>query len=302
MKIKLADLVIGIKPQNEYLREYCKHYITEDGIPELEIALTEAEILREGLKRDTTNGETEAEILREGQTCEGENREGLNRERTNREGTSQERLSRERPDQEETKLKEGSKAEERSDRKEKMRKQLPYLETLAVLRKIADYIPQKDRFLMHGAVISWKGKGWMFTAPSGTGKSTHIALWKKYLGKQATIVNGDKPILAVTGKETRVYGTPWAGKENWENNISVPLHGICILQRGTVNTIQKIHPKEALPLLMRQVYYPSDPQMAGKVLELLDQMLRTVPLYLMQCDISREAVKCSFETMTGEVF
>lgn len=140
----------------------------------------------------------------------------------------------------------------------------------------------------------------MFTAPSGTGKSTHIALWRKYLGEQVKIINGDKPILWATEKETCVYGTPWAGKERWETNTGVPLKEICFLQRGSQNEIRRLTPSEAMPLLMRQVYYPSDPQTAGKILELLDKMFGNVSFYAMKCDISEEAVRCSFETMTGE--
>lgn len=94
-----------------------------------------------------------------------------------------------------------------------------YLETLAVLRQISDQIPQKNRFLMHGAVISWHGKTYMFTAPSGTGKSTHIRLWRKYLGSDVHVINGDKPLLKVGEKETIAYGTPWAGKEQWQEKF-----------------------------------------------------------------------------------
>lgn len=65
---------------------------------------------------------------------------------------------------------------------------------------------------MHGAVVAWKDQGYLFTAPSGTGKSTHLALWKKYLGDQAEVINGDKPFLKVMEDEVWVYGTPWAGK------------------------------------------------------------------------------------------
>lgn len=173
-----------------------------------------------------------------------------------------------------------------------------YLETLAALRKIADFMPEKDCFLMHGAVIAWKDQGYLFTAPSGTGKSTHLALWKKYLGDQAEVINGDKPLLKVTEDEVWVYGTPWAGKEQWQVNKKVALKGICFLGRGEKNSIQKIDSFSALPFLMRQVYFTDAPQSAGKTMELLDQMLKIVPLYRMKCDISREAFKCSFGTMT----
>ena len=173
-----------------------------------------------------------------------------------------------------------------------------YLETLAALRKIADFMPEKDCFLMHGAVVAWKNQGYLFTAPSGTGKSTHLALWKKYLGDQAEVINGDKPILKVTEDEVWGYGTPWAGKEQWQVNKKVALKGICFLERGEKNSIQKIDSFSALPFLMRQVYFTDAPQSAGKTMELLDQMLKIVPLYKMKCDISKEAFECSFGAMT----
>ena len=174
-----------------------------------------------------------------------------------------------------------------------------YLEILAALRKIAEAIPDRNCFLMHGVVLSWQDKGYMFTAPSGTGKSTHAALWKQYLGEKVKIINGDKPILKVEEKEIYAYGTPWAGKEHWQENLGVPLKGICILQRGSYNRICCMHPAEILPQLMGQVYYSDKVAMAAKTMELLDRVIRNVPIYQMECDISKEAVRCSFECMTG---
>ena len=176
---------------------------------------------------------------------------------------------------------------------------LPYLETLAALRKIAEVIPKKNCFLMHGAVLSWKGNGYMFTAPSGTGKSTHVALWKKYLGDSVEIISGDKPILKVDEQGICIYGTPWAGKERWQINTGVPLKGICVLQRGLSNQIRRVNPLEILPQLLQQVHYTENTVMAAKTMELLDKVLESVPIYQMRCNISEEAVKCSFACMTG---
>lgn len=175
-----------------------------------------------------------------------------------------------------------------------------YLETLAVLRQISDQIPQKNRFLMHGAVIAWHGKAYMFTAPSGTGKSTHIRLWRKYLGSDVHVINGDKPLLKVGEKETIAYGTPWAGKEQWQENASAPLAGICILKRGTENRIRKVPAEEALIWILRQIYFTEDEDSAGRVMELADQLLAQAPVYELECDMSENAVQCSFEMMTGE--
>jgi hypothetical protein len=106
-----------------------------------------------------------------------------------------------------------------------------YLETLAVLRKIGELLANDNRFLFHGVVIAYdRDDGYMFTAVSGTGKSTHARLWKKYLKDAVEVVNGDKPIIAVENKEAIAYGTPWAGKEGWQKNRGVRLKGICIIK------------------------------------------------------------------------
>ena len=176
---------------------------------------------------------------------------------------------------------------------------LPYLETLAALRKIAEVLPRQNRILMHGASISYMGKGYLFTAVSGTGKSTHIRLWRKHLGEQVQIVNGDKPFLSIEEGTVHIYGSPWAGKENWHRNRSVELNGICFLNRGTTNRIRQMDPEECLSLVFNQIYMPEDPVSTGLTLELLDKLLTNVPLYYLECDISEEAVRCSFEAMTG---
>lgn len=180
----------------------------------------------------------------------------------------------------------------------------PYLETLALLRKISDILPKHRRFLIHGASISYEDKAYLFTAPSGTGKSTHIRLWKKHLGDKVKIVNGDKPFVSLDQNEEGalcplIYGTPWAGKERWHRNCSEPLKGICFVQRGTTNTIRKMQPEECISMLFHQVYLPNDAGAVGQTLELIDLLVKHVPLYLLTCDISEEAVRCSFEALTG---
>lgn len=130
----------------------------------------------------------------------------------------------------------------------------------------------------------------MFTATSGIGKSTHVSLWKKYFDG-VEIINGDKPFIRVCGNEAIVYGTPWAGKEGWQINKSVPLKCVCLLKRGTENNIRRINPVSILPFLMGQVYYTDDSQMAGKAMELFNQMLGMVEVYELECDISREAAE-----------
>ena len=174
-----------------------------------------------------------------------------------------------------------------------------YIETLVILRKIAEILPQHQRFLFHGASISYKNKAYLFAAPSGTGKSTHIRLWKKYLGDDVGIVNGDKPFISLCGNQPYIYGTPWAGKERWQRNCSFPLSGICFIQRSLNNSIPRIAPAEALSLILKQIYMPQDSISLDHTLQLLDGLMNNTPLYLLKCDMSEDAVCCSFEAMTG---
>lgn len=175
-------------------------------------------------------------------------------------------------------------------------------ETACIFRCIAERSPYFGSFLFHCAAISYEGDGFLFGALSGTGKSTHISLWKQYLGDRVEIVNGDKPLLRMTGEEPEICSTPWAGKEGWQNHSIVPLRGICLLCRGEENTIERVEPKDYMRLIIQQVYLPRDREALFLTLGLLDQILKKVPLYLLHCDISEEAVKTSFEAMTGKPY
>lgn len=179
-----------------------------------------------------------------------------------------------------------------------------YLETLAVQRAIANRLPERRRLLAHGAVIEFEGRAHLFTAPSGTGKSTHIRLWCQYLGDAVRVINGDKPFVRIPECREEppvVYGTPWAGKEGWQCNDSAPLAGIVLLSRSEP-CASSIHPASAasnLDKIMRQIYFPSDAGTAVLTLDLLDAMLARVPVYELACDMSEDAVRTSFEGLTG---
>lgn len=178
-----------------------------------------------------------------------------------------------------------------------------YLETLALLRKLGEKFPEKECMLIHGAAVAYRNRGYLFAAPSGTGKSTHIFLWRKFLGDNVKIINGDKPVLSFRNEnEILICGSPWAGKEGWQKNRMAPLEGICILKRGTSNRIMRISGKKAVEGLLRQIYLPRDTKAAEKTLEFLNRLLDRIPVYSLECDMSEQAVKASFEEMTESVF
>lgn len=170
------------------------------------------------------------------------------------------------------------------------------IESLAIYRKIAEQMIDYDTLLFHGSAIAVDGETYIFTAPSGTGKSTHTRLWREYLGNKAIMVNDDKPLLKVSD-EVIVYGTPYNGKHRLGNNISVPLKAICILTRSKENYIKKISKQEAYITIVQQTYRSNNPEKTKKVLELIDKLLDKVELYKLGCNMNIEAAKIAYEGM-----
>lgn len=173
------------------------------------------------------------------------------------------------------------------------------LEETAVYRKIAEQMPIYDTFVFHGSVIAVDGQGYLFTAKSGTGKSTHTRLWRELLTYRATMVNDDKPMLRVSDSGVIVYGTPYNGKHRLGNNIAVPLKAICILERAEKNTICRIDKSEAYPMLLQQVYRPADETSFKKTLTLIDRMTEKVKLYTLGCNMKIKAAEVAYNAMKG---
>lgn len=162
--------------------------------------------------------------------------------------------------------------------------------------KLLDY----NTFLMHGAVIAVKNKAYMFVAPSGTGKSTHIEKWIRNV-RGAFVVNGDKPLVLLKQEKAFACGTPWNGKERRGNNSIVPLCSIVFLERNNDNYIETMPFKAAFPLLMDQTYQPSNETKMRKKLKLLYELKDCVSFYKFYVNNFKEdAFSVSFETLTKE--
>jgi serine kinase of HPr protein (carbohydrate metabolism regulator) len=157
-----------------------------------------------------------------------------------------------------------------------------------------------NTLLFHGSVIAVDGVAYLFTAKSGTGKSTHTRLWRELLGERAVMVNDDKPFISVTDDGIIVHGSPWNGKHKLGNNISVPLRAICILERGEINEIKEIPASKAVFMLIQQSSRPNDATKMAKYMELLDAIAANVKFYRLSCNMEPEAAEISFAAMSNE--
>ena len=173
------------------------------------------------------------------------------------------------------------------------------LERTALQRKIAEKLFEYDTVLFHGSVIAVDGNGYLFTAKSGTGKSTHTRLWREMLGDRAVMVNDDKPFLQVKKDHIQVFGSPWNGKHGLGNNIEFPLKAICILERNEKNEISQISASEAVPMLLQQSHRPQQPRLLPKYLDILENIAQKTAFYRLKCNMEPEAALISYQSMSG---
>lgn len=172
-----------------------------------------------------------------------------------------------------------------------------YFEMLAICRKFADALIAKGVLLVHGSAVEVDGSCYIFTGPSGIGKSTHASLWKKLLGNDVTIINDDKPFVKVSSEGCEVFGSPWSGEQNINTNTSAPLKAICFIEQNKTNEIRQIENRDAIELLMPQIYKPSDAFNVNKTLELTDMLMKKTDFYQLKCNTDISAAEISYKAL-----
>ena len=172
-----------------------------------------------------------------------------------------------------------------------------FLERSVIQRRVAEALTGKDTLMLHGSTVAVDGQAYLFTAPCGTGKSTHTRLWREVFGDRAVMVNDDKPFLRITSDVVLACGSPWTGKHGLGSNVSFPMKGICILSRGSENRIRLLAPEDAADFLRSQCFVPEDSEQAGRALELLDRLIRMVSLWQMECTKQPEAAITAYQAM-----
>lgn len=156
-----------------------------------------------------------------------------------------------------------------------------------------------DGFQLHSSAVVVDGKAYLFTANSGTGKSTHTGLWLKLFGEKSFILNDDKPALRLEDGVWYAYGTPWSGKHDISVNARIPVAGIACIERGECNEIEPFAGRDAVLAILRQANRPRAAEYRIKLLDLLDQLITRVPIWKLRCNMDLEAAIVAYEVMSG---
>lgn len=174
---------------------------------------------------------------------------------------------------------------------------LGFFAVAGVQRKLAEWLPLNNAFVLHSAVFDVDGTGIALAAHSGTGKTTHMLLWQKLLGERLKIVNGDKPIVRFFDDKPNVpyaYGTPWNGKEHLGCNMRTPLRHIAFIERAESNSCESIAPADAINLIFNQVYMPKDTAAVTKTIELINRLISCCSLWKIKCNMEIEAAQIAY--------
>lgn len=144
--------------------------------------------------------------------------------------------------------------------------------------------------MLHSSCVEKDGLAYLFSARSGTGKSTHTHLWLENLDG-TRIVNDDKPALIFDNGTWFACGTPFSGKTDENLDVKVPVRAISFLHRSEENTVQKINPQAAIGQFLSQTVNPREKDLAEKMLENLDLLLKSVPVFAVGCNMENDAAK-----------
>ncbi|MBO5889731.1 MAG: hypothetical protein J6Q58_06310 [Clostridia bacterium] len=175
---------------------------------------------------------------------------------------------------------------------------LDVVENSCILRKLANlFIEKYSAVLFHASAIAYNGNAYLFTAPSGTGKSTHTGLLKELLGDKLTYINDDKPFIKLVDGKFYVYGSPWSGKHRLNSNVCVPLKAVIKLERSNTNSVNKLDTVSALTCLLEQAYRYDNEIGASNLLDFINKMLNSVVFYNLKCNKDISAAQVSFENI-----
>ncbi len=166
----------------------------------------------------------------------------------------------------------------------------------AIYSRLCEY----NTLFMHASFVDLNGNGVIFTGPSGIGKTTQAELWAKHLG--ATVVNGDKAFVRVSDKEVYCYGAPWSGSSPYCLNKKSVLKGIVVLLQSDKNSIKRLDSVEATARVLPNIFmHHWDKNCVEKVLTTFESVLKSVPVWLLECKPDEEAVMITKEAVLNDI-
>lgn len=166
---------------------------------------------------------------------------------------------------------------------------IEYSRNLLEIINIEQILNNFSAFILHSSFIEWKDKGILFSAPSGTGKSTQADLWDKY--EDVEIINGDKAGIRKMDGRWTAYGLPFAGTSGIYKNKKAEISHIIVLRQGKENKLTKLSPREAfIKLYSETLVHTWDKDFQENIVNMITDVVQSVPIYQYECLPDKSAV------------
>ncbi len=174
-------------------------------------------------------------------------------------------------------------------------------EGIEIVNKLCRRIQEDfDGFFFHSSSLMLDGEAYVFTALSGTGKSTHTALWRKRFGDRVQMINDDKPIIRRHNGRFFIYGTPWMGKSEIGTNSKAEVKAVYVLERGEQNSVEEVTVGEVFKNLLQATLVQTDRENMLKLLGLFDEFFSTTRLFRLKCNTDISAVDVAYNAANSK--
>lgn len=158
---------------------------------------------------------------------------------------------------------------------------------------------EQDSLVLHTAFMVHRGQAILFSAPSGTGKSTQAGLWETYRGSRT--VNGDRCLLRRENGSWRAEGWPVCGSSEICHAESHPIRAIVMLSQAPENRIHRLTPGNAFSQVYSQITVNRWAKgSVVRVMDLIEDLTKKIPVYHLACNISQDAVACLEQALEEE--
>ena len=150
---------------------------------------------------------------------------------------------------------------------------------------------RKETLLIHASLVRQAGFGYAFIAKSGTGKSTQVSMWLRYL-EGCDLMNDDNPVIRIIDGKPYIYGSPWSGKTPCYRNVKAKLGAITQIDRASANSIEPLKPVEAFAsMLVSCSMMKWDKDIFNRICDTVTHIIETTGIYILHCLPNKEAAE-----------
>lgn len=140
-----------------------------------------------------------------------------------------------------------------------------------------------ETLLLHASLVRCAGRGYAFIAKSGTGKSTQVSNWLRYI-PNCDLMNDDNPVVRIINGQAYIYGSPWSGKTPCYRNVKAPLGAITRIDRAPQNSIDHLSPTEAFASLLPSCSSMKwDADIFNSICTTIGHLIEIIPTYVLHC-------------------